>query len=61
MTSDIPHCICLSARIYVLGAGMFGKITRITQDGTVWVKVKPMGNHHHAATQNLPLSQGPYC
>jgi len=41
----------VGAKVYVLGAGLFGTITRITKDRIVWVRVKSRwGNHHHPAT-----------
>jgi hypothetical protein len=37
--------------VYVLGAGMHGKLTRITKNGIGWVKIKSRwGNHHHPIT-----------
>ena len=41
----------VGSRVYVLGAGMYGTLTRKTKSGEGWVRVRSRwGNHHHPVT-----------
>lgn len=50
-STDTHSYLFKGSKVNVLGAGLFGTITRITKAGIVSVRVKSRwGNHHHAAT-----------